>query len=137
MTKWAHSLIRISTYEVETLQKRLADVAAQRQQCEMRIATLDAEFELESARAANDTAMAAHMPAYRAGFKVRREQAVEALTQSEHQEMGVRDELTRAFEELKKFEHVAETTKLRQSLARNRAENAVMDETALRLKRAV
>jgi flagellar FliJ protein len=137
MTKWAHSLIRISTYEVETLQKRLSDVAARRQQCEMRIATLDAEYELETARAANDTQMAAHLPAYRSGFKLRREEAVTTLTQNEHEEMGVRDELTRAFEELKKFEHVAEATKLRQSLARNRAENAAMDETALRLKRAV
>ncbi|HQR90277.1 MAG TPA: flagellar export protein FliJ, partial [Caulobacter sp.] len=26
MTKWAASLIRISTHEVETLQKRLADI---------------------------------------------------------------------------------------------------------------
>ncbi|MGZ3304755.1 MAG: flagellar export protein FliJ, partial [Asticcacaulis sp.] len=26
MTKWAHSLIRLSTFEVETLQKRLAEV---------------------------------------------------------------------------------------------------------------
>ncbi len=136
MTKWAHSLIRISTYEVETLQKRLADVVSRRHQSEMRIATLDAEYELEAARASSDMQMAAHMPAYRTGFKARREEAVNVLTQSEHEEMGVRDELTRAFEELKKFEHVAEATKLRLSLARNRAENAAMDETALRMKRA-
>lgn len=136
MTKWAQSLIRISTYQVETLQKQLADVVSRRHQSEMRIATLDAEYELEAARAANDTQMAAHMPAYRSGFKVRREEAVTSLTQTEHEEMGVRDELTRAFEELKKFEHVAEATKLRLSLARTRAENAAMDETALRMKRA-
>ena len=30
MTQWAQSLIRISNYEVETLQKRLAEIAARR-----------------------------------------------------------------------------------------------------------
>ena len=29
MTAWAQSLIRISNYEVETLQKRLAEISAQ------------------------------------------------------------------------------------------------------------
>jgi flagellar protein FliJ len=46
---WKASLIRISTYEVELLQKRLAEIVARRWQVEMRIATLDAEAEAEAA----------------------------------------------------------------------------------------
>ena len=42
MTQWAQSLIRISTYEVETLQKRLAEIGTRRATAEMRIAVLDA-----------------------------------------------------------------------------------------------
>ena len=43
MTKWAQSLIRISNYEVETLQKRLAEISTRRATAEMRLAVLDAE----------------------------------------------------------------------------------------------
>jgi flagellar FliJ protein len=49
MTKWADSLIRISNHEVETLQKRLADIVERRQAAEMKVATLDAEGEAEAA----------------------------------------------------------------------------------------
>ena len=47
MTAWAQSLIRISSYEVETLQKRLAEITARRSSAEMRLAVLDAEVEVE------------------------------------------------------------------------------------------
>ena len=47
MTTWAQSLIRISNYEVETLQKRLAEIAERRAGAELRIAVLDAEAEGE------------------------------------------------------------------------------------------
>ena len=47
MTAWANSLIRISNYEVETLQKRLAEITARRASAEVRMAVLDAEAEVE------------------------------------------------------------------------------------------
>ena len=94
MTSWAHSLIRISNYEVETLQKRLAEITARRASTEMRLAVLDAE------------------------------------------EAGARDALTSAFEELKKFEQVAETTRLNKLIAAAKRETAAFDELGLR-RRAV
>ncbi len=54
MTAWAQSLIRISNYEVETLQKRLAEITARRASAEMRLAVLDAEVEVERERARAD-----------------------------------------------------------------------------------
>ncbi|MCA3719246.1 MAG: flagellar export protein FliJ, partial [Brevundimonas sp.] len=54
MTSWAHSLIRISNYEVETLQKRLAEITARKASAEMRLAVLDAEVEVERERARAD-----------------------------------------------------------------------------------
>ena len=65
MSQWAHSLIRISGYEVETLQKRLADISTRRSACEMRIAVLDAEMEVEKMRAADDSQAAMMMPSAR------------------------------------------------------------------------
>ena len=98
MTAWAQSLIRISNYEVETLQKRLAEIAERRGGAEMKLAVLDAEAEGERNRA--------------------------------------RDALTGAFEELKKFEHVAEATRLEKLVARAKRETAAFDEMGLR-RRAV
>ena len=54
MTAWAQSLIRISNYEVETLQKRLAEISARKAEAEMRVAVLDAEAEVERENARHD-----------------------------------------------------------------------------------
>ncbi|ESQ76006.1 flagellar export protein FliJ [Asticcacaulis sp. AC402] len=136
MTKWAKSLIRISTFEVETLQKRLAEVVTRRTHVEMKVATLDAEFELECVKAGNDVGMAYSLNAYKRGFKLRRDAAIADLELLAREEDGVRDQLGMAFEDLKKFEHVAEVTKLRREAAFKKAENAALDEAALRIKRA-
>ena len=94
MTAWAHSLIRISNYEVETLQKRLAEISSRKVSAEMRLAVLDAEEE------------------------------------------GARDALTGAYSELKKFEHVAETTRLNAIIAAGKRETAAFDEMGLRRRSA-
>jgi len=52
--KWAQSLVKLSAYEVETLQKRLADIAEQRGQVEIRLAMMQAEGEAEQALAPQD-----------------------------------------------------------------------------------
>src|SRR4051812_41112801 len=123
MTKWAKSLIRLSTYEVETLQKRLAEVVTRRTHFEMKIATLDAEYELECAKAAADAAIAHMLSSYKHGFKLRRDTAVSELDMIVNEEDGIRDQLSVAFEELKKFEHVAEVTHLKRVAAQKRVED--------------
>lgn len=135
MTKWAKSLIRLSTYEVESLQKRLADVVTRRTHIEMKIATLDAEYELECVNAAANPMFGSHMAAYKHGHKLRREAQQSELQLIMQEEEGVRDQLSYAFEDLKKFEHVAEVTQLRRLVAEKKVENAAMDEVALRMSR--
>jgi flagellar FliJ protein len=132
MTKWAQSLIRISNYEVETLQKRLADIATHRATVEMRIAVLDAERELETENARACPSSGRLLEAYLGGWKARRDTAQSDLHAAESEETGARDALMAAFEELKKFEHVAEATRLSQLAAAQRRESAAMDEQAIR-----
>ena len=132
MTKWAHSLIRLSKYEVETLQKRLAEVAARRASAEMRVAVLDAEREVESERAAIDAYAAMQLATYVQGWKLRRGAAVATLAEAATEEAGARDALAQAFEEQKKFEHVAELSRLSEKAKVARQETAELDETALR-----
>ena len=136
MTAWAHSLIRISNYEVETLQKRLAEIAARKAQAEMRVAVLDAEAEGERARARADADAGMLLGAYIKGWKSRRADAEAAVSTLDAEEEGARDALTGAFEELKKFEHVAETTRLSKLVALAKRETAAFDEMGLR-RRAV
>ena len=132
MTAWAQSLIRISNYEVETLQKRLAEITARRASAEMRIAVLDAEVEIERERARSDAEARLLLDAYMGGWKARRQVAEADVAEIEAEELGARDALTGAFEELKKFEHVAETTRLNALIAAGRKETARYDELGLR-----
>lgn len=136
MTAWAQSLIRISNYEVETLQKRLAEIAERRAGAELRIVVLDAEAEGERNRARMDAEAGMMLGAYLNGWKSRKAAAEGDLSALDAEEAGARDALTGAFEELKKFEHVAETTRLNQLIALAKRETAAFDELGLR-KRAV
>ena len=132
MTAWAQSLIRISNYEVETLQKRLAEIAERRAGAQVRIAVLDAEAEGERNRARLDAEAGMMLGAYLNGWKARKAQAEGDLSVLDAEEAGARDALTGAFEELKKFEHVAETTRLNKLLAAAKRETAAFDEMGLR-----
>jgi flagellar FliJ protein len=136
MTAWAQSLIRISNYEVETLQKRLAEITARRASAEMRLAVLDAEAEVEQVRASQDAEAAMLLQAYLNGWKLRKTAAQTDVAEIDAEEVGARDALTGAFEELKKFEHVAETTRLNAMIAAGKRETAAFDEMGLR-RRAV
>ena len=132
MTTWARSLIRISTYEVETLQKRLAEIGSRRASAEMRLAVLDAEVEIERERARADAEAGMLLQAYLSGWKHRKSTVEADLSELEAEEEGARATLTGAFEELKKFEHVAELSRLERLAAAERRESAAFDALGLR-----
>src|ERR1700722_11993450 len=100
---WKESLIRISSYEVEMLQRRLAEVVERRGDAELRLVILDAESEAEIIHADQD----AQAGWYRAGFLQDVRQRAADL-QGEiaglgAEEAGARDALAEAFEALKRF----------------------------------
>ena len=132
MTAWAQSLIRISNYEVETLQKRLAEVAARKAEAEMRVAVQDAEVEIERENARLDPTSGMMLQAYLKGWALKKADAESVVVAVAAEEDGARDALTSAFEELKKFEHVAEATRLSKLLAAAKRETAAFDEMGLR-----
>lgn len=136
MTTWAQSLIRISNYEVETLQKRLAEISDRKTQTELRLAMLEAEAEGEQDRARQDVDAAMMLRAYLNGWKQKKAAVQADVAAIEAEEEGARDALTSAFQELKKFEHVAETTRLNAIIAAGKRETAAFDEMGLR-RRAV
>lgn len=132
MAKWAHSLIRLSKYEVESLQKGMAQIVSQRTAAELRCATLDAEREIERERAMGDPLMGMHWMAYVKGWEARKGQALHELDLLAEIEVKAREKLSDAYAELKKFEHVAEAAKVKQQKKMDAIEAAQMDEAALR-----
>jgi flagellar FliJ protein len=132
MTRWADSLIKLSTYEVETLQKRLAEIADARAQVEGRLARLHAEGQAEQAAAAADPQLAWRIVSYMEALKIRMDQVRADLYALQLEEQGARDALAKAFETQKKYEHVAEQAQLLAAKKAGQRESAQMDELGLR-----
>ena len=129
---WSDSLIRISNYEIEDLQKRLREIEERRAAIEVTLDSLDLEAEEEKLRAKVDPAVAWCHPDYVKGWKLRRAHFESELRAVNSEAEGARDALTSAFEELKKVEHVADAARLERRKEEARRENAALDEIALR-----
>ena len=128
--KWAQSLIRISTFEVETLQKRLAEIVDLRVQVEVKMSLIEAEA--EALRARTDAEAGWYLAGFREGVKLRVASFQAALDALAQEEAGARDALAQAFEELKKYEQVAENAKTAAAKETARRETAALDELGLR-----
>jgi len=129
---WAQSLIKLSTYEVEVLQKRLADIAERRAAQEMRLVMLSAEGEAEAMRAGDDAASGWYHIGFMDGLRVRKAQVQAQIDALSIEEAGARDALAQAFEEQKKYEQVAEQARLLELKEAGRRETAALDELGLR-----
>jgi len=131
---WRQSLIRISTYEVEVMQKRLAEVVDRRSEAEMRLAVLEGEAEAEMDHARRDGDAAMRLGVYMIGVRQRRARIQDEITQIGHEETGARDALGEAFEAMKKYEQVAEMARVAEAREAGRRETAELDELGLRVR---
>lgn len=131
---WRQSLIRISTYEVEMMQKRLAVVVDRRTHAELKLAMLEAQAQAEMDHARRDAEAAMRLGAYMTGVRERREKLTNEINQIGHEEAGARDALAEAFEAMKKFEQVAEMARIAEAKKAGRRESAELDELGLRAR---
>jgi flagellar protein FliJ len=130
--RWADQLIKLSNFELELLQTRLAQVLDRRVQAEMKLAVLVAEGEAELALARSDPDMAWRLGAFNEGLKARKAIAQREIDLVVAEETGAREALAEAFETLKKYEHVAESAKAAEAREAARRETAALDELGLR-----
>jgi flagellar FliJ protein len=130
--RWADQLIKLTNFELELLQTRLADVVERRSRAEMKLVMLTAEGEAEQALASRDPEAAWRLGAFNEGLKQRKAAAQRDIDLALAEESGARDALAEAFETLKKYEHVAESAKLVEAREERRRENAAFDEIGLR-----
>ena len=130
--RWADQLIKLSNFELEVLQTRLADIVERRTAAEMKLAVLTAEGEAELALARSDPEAAWRMGAFTEGLKQRKVAARRNIDLIAAEEAGARDALAEAFETLKKYEQVAENARVAAVREDARRETAVLDEMGLR-----
>ena len=69
---WADSLIKLSSYEAEVLQKRLAEIVDRRVAAELKLAMLEAEGEAESQFSAQEAAAGIYRAGFLEGLRVRK-----------------------------------------------------------------
>ena len=129
---WAQSLVKLSAYEVEVLQKRLGEIADRRIQAEMKLVMLAAEGEAEAENARQDAEHGWYQLGFLEGLRTRRAMIQADIVRIQAEEAGARDALALAFEEQKKYEQVAEGIRLARARETARQETAALDELGLR-----
>jgi flagellar FliJ protein len=130
--RWADQLIKLSNFELELLQTRLAQAVDRRTQAELKLAVLVAGGEAEIAIARTDPEAARSLAAYTTGLKLRKAAAQRAIDLALTEEQGAREALAEAFEKLKRYEHVAESARVAEARESARRETAILDEMGLR-----
>jgi flagellar FliJ protein len=129
---WADQLIKLSKFEVEVLQKRLADVVERRTTGEIRLALLIAEGEAEAVQARQDAEAGWYHLGFVEGLKQRKAAVRAEIDRATAEEAGARDALAEAFETLKKYEQVAENARIAERKEARRREGVALDEIGLR-----
>ncbi len=125
---WQNSLVKIANYEVEQLRKRLTAILDRRAEAELKLARLHAEAEAEKRGFAVDADSGWYRLGYLEGWRGRRDQVLAELEALATEETGARDALSHAFEELKKYEQIAENAEIRAKAVEAKLETAAMDE---------
>jgi flagellar FliJ protein len=129
---WQDSLIKLSTYEVETRQQQLSEIMGRLAGAQTRMCGLVAEGEAEALRAAQDVEAAWLHVAYVQGLKLRKAAVQADIDALQAEERGARDALAAAFEEQKKYEQVAENHRAAAAKEAGRREAAELDEVGMR-----
>lgn len=129
---WAQSLIKLATYEVETLQKRLAEVRDRREAVEMKLAMLEAQGHAETTRPDAHPMDGLYRTQFLAALRGRMDEVRAEIAAIALEEQGARDALAEAFEEQKKYEQVAEQARVLEAKAQAKRETAALDELGLR-----
>ncbi|MCW5723334.1 MAG: flagellar export protein FliJ [Maricaulaceae bacterium] len=130
MTRSHAPLIRLARFKVEELQKQIAELDRARGALENQIGRLEASVPEEQAEAAKSKDGYLAYGSY-AQAVIRRKQNIRAsLDEVEVQAGAIRERLTAAFQELKKYELLEERRLARAEAALRAAEQAELDDIA-------
>jgi flagellar export protein FliJ len=130
-----HNLVRISRWHLDAKRQALGELERLEERLQADLARLDAELERERAVAEQSELTRRAFPAYARQQKARRQALQRRVAQVHAEVEAAREELREAFREAKKYELARDAEQARARQARDRAENAAMDEVGLQLHR--
>lgn len=126
------SLIRLHEWNVDEKRRKLGELLRLQGDLEDQIKNLDAEHEREKAAAAADPTGAGLAYAnYAQAVRQRRDNLEDSIKQMDIVIGYARDELSEAYQELKKYETVEKNRQRRYELEQARREQIMLDEVAL------
>ncbi len=125
------TLIRVRQWELEEKRRKLADLQGLEAQLDEAIARLDDEVKMEQGvAAASNEITFAYAPYAQAAIE-RRRTLVASLEEVRQQIVAAHEEVTIAFQELKKYEIAQDNRRKRARIETNRREQIVLDEIAI------
>lgn len=136
MNRSHESLIKLARFQVEELQRQMADVDAARDRLRAQVEKLDSDLTREKKLADSNPEAAATFGAYAAAMKTRKANLQTSLAEIDRQAETIRGELQDAFEQLKKYELLEERRQAAIRAKEQAAEQAELDEIAQRKQRA-
>jgi flagellar FliJ protein len=125
------TLIRVRTWALEEKRRKVADLQALEAQLQEAIARLDDEVQIENNIASGDTNARFTYGSYLSAAIERRRTLDASVIDVRHQIEAAQDEVTVAYQELKKFEVAQSNRKRRARDEANRREQVGLDEIAL------
>lgn len=126
------SLIRLHEWNVDEKRRKLGELLRLQDELREQLKQLEAQFEREKkAAAADPTGAGLTFLAYAETVRQRRDNLNDSITQMDMVINHARDELSEAYQELKKFETVEKNRQRRYELEQNRREQIMLDEVAL------
>jgi flagellar FliJ protein len=125
------TLIRVRTWALEEKRRKVADLEAFEEQLIEAIARLDDEVQIENQVASNNTDAGFTYGAY-ISVAIDRRRTLDASVEDVRRQIeAAREEVTIAYQELKKFEVAHNNRKRRARDEANRREQVVLDEMGL------
>ena len=129
--KGIDSLIRLHKWRLDEERRRLLELESMVLDFDRRLAALDAELEHEAEVATRSMDAGVSFGGYAAAVRDRRERLVQSKAEIEAEVVNVREVVSRAFQELKRYEIVAEDRRRRAAIKEKRAQQRVLDDVGM------
>lgn len=133
--KTLNNLVRLHDWQVDEKRRALAALEQLGQDLRVRVTRLDEELAAERLVAAEATPGSVNFPAYAAAVGTRRAVLEQSIADIDRQIEDAREEVSEAFRELKKYEHVRAAKKHRMRVLATRRAQTVLDEIAINMYR--
>ena len=124
------TLIKLSKRTLDELRRKMVSLESQKAQLQQTSARLQAELNHEMVMAGKQPEMSSFFGGFAKRIQKRQEEIALEISKLDKEMMKLRDDITAAFGELKKYEIALENSKKRAAEEQNRKDTIMLDEVA-------